>query len=529
MELSKKKLFIFDLEGVLYSHGQQTTPLPGAVDLINYLKESGKQVAILTNVSTHTREQLTERLSALGFNLSLEEVYPASYLTALYLKSRYGACRCFVIGEDGLKEELEKAGHQVVDAHADTVVVGLDHGLSYEKLDAATKFLVSDRHIPGDYGPRKSARLVACHGDRVYPTARGPSITVRPIAIALETASGVKVEYVGKPSPWAFSLVLAQKKTDRKDAVMVGDSLEIDIAGANLAGIDSVFVLTGLNNERDIAKQDIRPRLVQQSIESILDRLEVETKAEGFFLSWKVLGKIRYPVIVFNKGSDRYMLNPRREELLFAPPKRGVGFGQVIETIKWRLDETGRSFSETFRGGYRADNLRKILEDGAVYRHEMRSLHRCPSIEDFLSRLKGRSAHLKSAGEIEDLAQILIKLEAMAGKGFWLHRIRRLGEQPTLGTGKIYVEDMSALLNLVINGGLDFNEVYGQYLHLKEDGYYISETGALPPFHMYLIKRGIIVWLKEFRGKAQLCLFCDHPLFQKLSVLYDKHIELRRT
>jgi HAD superfamily hydrolase (TIGR01459 family) len=57
------------------------------------------------------------------------------------------------------------------------------------------------------------------------------------------------VYYYGKPDSRIFNSVLNKYKnigiTDKKSILMIGDTLETDIMGANLVGIDSALVLTG--------------------------------------------------------------------------------------------------------------------------------------------------------------------------------------------------------------------------------------------------------------------------------------------
>ena len=64
---------------------------------------------------------------------------------------------------------------------------------------------------------------------------------------------GGTVYYYGKPDSRIFNSVLAKYKnmgiSDKKRILMIGDTLETDILGANRVGIDSAMVLTG-NGQR---------------------------------------------------------------------------------------------------------------------------------------------------------------------------------------------------------------------------------------------------------------------------------------
>ncbi|MEK7863932.1 MAG: HAD family hydrolase, partial [Chloroflexota bacterium] len=63
---------------------------------------------------------------------------------------------------------------------------------------------------------------------------------------------------VGKPDPQIFRIAAARLGIDPGDAVMVGDSLERDVAGAKAAGMRAVWIDRKLWNERETASPDAR-------------------------------------------------------------------------------------------------------------------------------------------------------------------------------------------------------------------------------------------------------------------------------
>ena len=56
----------------------------------------------------------------------------------------------------------------------------------------------------------------------------------------------------GKPYPPLYRLCLERMAVSPGDALAVGDRLDTDIEGANSVGIDSLLVLTGVNDLRDV-------------------------------------------------------------------------------------------------------------------------------------------------------------------------------------------------------------------------------------------------------------------------------------
>lgn len=63
---------------------------------------------------------------------------------------------------------------------------------------------------------------------------------------------------VGKPDPALFRLAAERLGVDPVDAVMVGDSLARDVAGAKAAGMRAVWIDRKLWDERETAKPDAR-------------------------------------------------------------------------------------------------------------------------------------------------------------------------------------------------------------------------------------------------------------------------------
>lgn len=188
MKLNRIRTFFFDLDGVL-SVGKENPRSLGGQIVVAKIRSLGKKVFVLTNDSTHTREELHGNLSNIGFEFSPDEILTSSHLTALYLTQKLGKSNFFLVGERGLLLELEAAGHQSSEDRPDVVVVGLDRHLTYDKLDRAMRFV------------RNGAVLVGGYGGAVYMSDHGPALSAGPIIKLLEFASSKRAIMIGKPSP----------------------------------------------------------------------------------------------------------------------------------------------------------------------------------------------------------------------------------------------------------------------------------------------------------------------------------------
>lgn len=257
MNLRGKSLFLFDVDGVLYA-GKERLRLIGGLRITQRLKELGKRFFILTNISTHTRAQIAGNLRSLGFRVTEEDILNSTYLTAAYLRKRYGSARCFVLGEEGLRQELLTAGHVLTEESPRVVVIGLDRRLTYERLNHAYGFL------------RAGADLVAGHMARAYMYENAPALAPGPIVKALEYASGKRASSIGKPSPVMFRLAMELGRARPSETVMVGDQIETDAVGAKRLGIFTVITLSGVETRNSIARSKVKPDLVVANVDDLL-------------------------------------------------------------------------------------------------------------------------------------------------------------------------------------------------------------------------------------------------------------------
>lgn len=245
-------ILLVDLDGVVYRGSQ---PVPGVAAVLADRLARGDSVAYVTNNSMEYHADYAARLAAMGAPSSPDLVFSSSRATALYLSGPDmdpPVRRVLTLGAEGLARECRDAGLEVVTAaeaaarrdaeglegwdaagHPDAVVVGLDPELTYEKLAAALDCVLH------------GARFVATNRDPILPTERG----VRPGAgtIVAAVAAGARREPVsiGKPAPLLLDLAIRAAGCSREEAVMIGDGLDTDLAGAHNLGIPCVVMLTG--------------------------------------------------------------------------------------------------------------------------------------------------------------------------------------------------------------------------------------------------------------------------------------------
>jgi HAD superfamily hydrolase (TIGR01450 family) len=276
-------LLLVDLDGVVY---RGADPVQGVADVLADRVARGDDVVYVTNNSMHYRADYVTRLSEMGAPVSADRVVSSARATALYLTDETpDVRRVLVVGAGGLERELRDVGLEVVtSAHAatrmsqeaidgfeaaglpDAVVVGLDPQLTYLRLAVAADAI------------RAGAKFVATNRDPVYPTERGLRPGAGSIVAAIEAATGITPISIGKPEPLLLEEAAKAAGGEAKDAVMIGDSLVTDVAAARAVGSRSVFMLTGVTSQDELAAlaDGDRPTAVASDaaeLAAVLDRL----------------------------------------------------------------------------------------------------------------------------------------------------------------------------------------------------------------------------------------------------------------
>lgn len=255
--LESKALFLFDLDGVFY-RGKESRVKIGGTEAVEAIRRSGKKLYVLTNNSTDSTETVHGRLLEFDIPVKREEVLTSALLTAEYLRQKHGRVSYFLVGEKGLDLEMKRFGHRrTTGEEADFVVVGLDRGITYDKLDHAARLV------------RRGAGIVATHSSRLYMYKTGPAMATGPLVKAIEYASRKKATVIGKPSPLMFSIALERAGCVKTEAVMIGDQVDTDIEGAARAGVDSILVTSGVDR---IAK-GYKPLAVISNVDDIVGML----------------------------------------------------------------------------------------------------------------------------------------------------------------------------------------------------------------------------------------------------------------
>jgi HAD superfamily hydrolase (TIGR01458 family) len=118
------------------------------------------------------------------------------------------------------------------------------------------------------------AALYCLHRNRWWQTKRGPLLDSGAFVAGLEYAAQVEATVLGKPSPQYFAAAFEALDADPGLTWMVGDDLEIDIAGAQGVGMRTVLLRTGKFRPDSVEASHTQPDGIVSSIRELPEWLE---------------------------------------------------------------------------------------------------------------------------------------------------------------------------------------------------------------------------------------------------------------
>ncbi|HEU4895923.1 MAG TPA: HAD-IIA family hydrolase [Acidimicrobiia bacterium] len=221
-----------DLDGVIY---RGAVAVPGVPAALERLKTANRAVFFITNNSTRTAEETAEKISRLtGAEISGDQVLTSGMAAMTLLVPGDGPV--LVVGEDGLRSEVSRAGFEMTDdpSSAGAVVVGLLRSLTYDVIRDAMLAV------------RNGARFIATNDDSTFPTEHGLAPGCGAIVAAIAASAESAPEVAGKPNRPMRDLI--RSRVDG-EVWVIGDRLDTDIAMAAVEpGWRSVLVLTGITS-----------------------------------------------------------------------------------------------------------------------------------------------------------------------------------------------------------------------------------------------------------------------------------------
>jgi HAD superfamily hydrolase (TIGR01450 family) len=249
---------LLDLDGCVWVGD---AALPGAADAVAALRDAGKSILFLTNDVRHPPEGFVRKLWKLGLKASVDEVLSVGAALQFELAERYTGS-AYVVGSQALVDHVADAGLRVVNntrfaSRADVVVVGGHDELVFEEIKLAAQAVL------------RGAELIGATRDPNYPMPDGLWPGTGAVLAAIEVASGRQASHViGKPEAVMYDA--ARDRLGDGRTLGVGDRLDIDVAGARRAGLDSAVVLTGGTTREQAEAAQPQPTHIADSLAALV-------------------------------------------------------------------------------------------------------------------------------------------------------------------------------------------------------------------------------------------------------------------
>ncbi|KAG6418950.1 hypothetical protein SASPL_121157 [Salvia splendens] len=271
--------FLFDCDGVIW---KGDSLIDGVSDTLDFLRSMGKELVFVTNNSTKSRRQYAKKFHSVGISVSEDEIFSSSFAAAMYLKVNKfpKEKKVYVIGEEGILEELELAGftplggpHLILLSivlctmlhllQVGAVVVGLDQYINFYKLHYGTLcirenpgclFIATNRDAVGNLTDLQEWPGAGCMVGAICGTTQKDPIVV------------------GKPSTFLMDFLLEKFNIPTSKMCMVGDRLDTDILFGQNSGCRTLLVFSGVTKESDLQdpSNQIHPEYMTTALSDIL-------------------------------------------------------------------------------------------------------------------------------------------------------------------------------------------------------------------------------------------------------------------
>jgi HAD superfamily hydrolase (TIGR01450 family) len=167
---------------------------------------------------------------------------------------------------EGIKMELEAVGFKITSEYISddkygAVVVGMDPNFTYHSITEALKV----------FNNNSDALLIGCNLDATFVGEGGQIFPgTGSLVTAVAHATGRDPIVMGKPNNYIYTALLdSYPGFDPYKAVFIGDRLDSDIAFANLNGMFSILVETGVHKRSDV--KGIIPSKVISNLTELLN------------------------------------------------------------------------------------------------------------------------------------------------------------------------------------------------------------------------------------------------------------------
>jgi HAD superfamily hydrolase (TIGR01450 family) len=275
-------LLLVDLDGVVYV-GRHA--VPGAAASLARARAAGLRCSFVTNNAARPAGAVAEHLRALGVDAQAGDVVTSAQEGAELLAGRIPpGSRVLAVGGPGVAAALLEVGLEPVQRYDDGVagvLQGYGPDVGWRDLAEAS------------YAVTGGATWVATNPDLTVPTPRGTAPGNGQLTGVVARTTGVTPLVTGKPGPGLFQSAIRRAGGGR--ALVVGDRLDTDIAGAVAADLHSLLVLTGVTGPAELlaAGPAERPSYLAHDLSGLWQRHPPVQRADEWWTCGPARARVR--------------------------------------------------------------------------------------------------------------------------------------------------------------------------------------------------------------------------------------------
>ena len=255
----KYDIFFIDLWGVIHNGLQLFESIE---NVLNRLKKKNKVIFFITNAPRRSFV-IADQLNDFGLSKNFyDRIISSGEITWLSLKKNYEKKKCFMIGPPRDYHLVEGLDIEVVEDYSNGVDIIINTGPwgDDDILENYTDLLNSLIKF--------NSLMICSNPDKTVIRGKNFMICAGLLAEYYEKIGG-EVIYYGKPHNNIYEFCYKLIEGDNK-ILVIGDSLENDIKGANLQKLDSVLITDGIhrdvNNNKDIDKEKLDDLIKKKNI-----------------------------------------------------------------------------------------------------------------------------------------------------------------------------------------------------------------------------------------------------------------------
>jgi len=267
LDLDTVRGFVFDIDGTLLHRGPdgRGRPQPGAPEVIQRIRDTGRRLALFTNGSHVPSARIAQGLRDDGLEVADDELITPVDSATTHILARHEDVPVLVFGSDAVREHMVARGVRLADGE-----------------DARVVFVVHRQQVDMD-DLERAARAVNAGAPlytgsyvRGYAGANGMIFSRNSmIAAAIAKVTGARPRVLGKPSRAAVAELRRRLGLPTSELAVIGDDLGMDVALGKMGSSRTVLVRSGISGAIDLqaVPERQRPDAAIDGVAELLDWL----------------------------------------------------------------------------------------------------------------------------------------------------------------------------------------------------------------------------------------------------------------